>query len=123
MTYNNCFRNSLTYFRNLLFYLLIGSMIIKSPSNLKLVPYRQSSLGQGKTTKLSPRYAGPFRVSSYLCESAQEFEPEAILARSGRKLNNRAATVWLIKWKGKPVEEASWEFASELQIRFPSFNP
>ena len=131
---------------------------------LRLIPYRQSTLGQGKTTKLSPRYAGPFRISAkigkvaykldlpkgarihdtvhisclkkkvgdeevnpklpgFLCDAAPEFEPEAVLNRSGRKINNRAVTVWLTKWKGRPIEDASWEVAEEIRTRFPSFNP
>lgn len=131
---------------------------------LRLIPYRQSTLGQAKTTKLSPRYAGPFKISAkvgpvayklelpkgsrihdtiqisclkekigaeavnpnlpgFLCDSTQEFEPEAILKSSVRKIDNRAVTVWLIKWKGKSAEDASWEIATEFQLRFPTFNP
>lgn len=59
----------------------------------------------------------------YLCNPTPDFEPEAVLSRSGRKINNKAVTVWLIKWKGRPIEEASWEIAADLKIRFPDFNP
>ena len=49
-------------------------------------------------------------LPGFLCETdALEYEPEAVLDRKGRKVNNRAETFWLVKWKGRPEEDASWE--------------
>lgn len=45
-------------------------------------------------------------------------EPEAILAsREGKS----KALEWLILWKSRPVEDASWESAPSIRARFPSF--
>lgn len=41
---------------------------------LKMVPFRQSSLGQRKTTKLSPRFAGPFRIIKRVGPVAYQLE-------------------------------------------------
>jgi hypothetical protein len=36
-------------------------------------------------------------------------EPETILEIRIKKLQNRAITEYLVKWKNLPVEEATWE--------------
>lgn len=131
---------------------------------LKLHPFRQTSLTQKKTHKLSPKYAGPFantervRKVAYrlklptlakihdvfhvsllkkkvetdfvtmvlprnLIYVGDQYEPEAVLERRMQKKNNQAEIMWLIQWKGHGKEDATWEPASNIQKRFPAFNP
>lgn len=48
--------------------------------------------------------------------------PEKILERKGMRKGQFTVTMWLVKWKGKVVEDASWEPAQEILIRFPEFD-
>lgn len=41
---------------------------------VKLRPYRQASLGEQKTHKLSKRYYGPFKLIKQICDVAFELE-------------------------------------------------
>ena len=50
------------------------------------------------------------------------FEPLAILDRKMVKRGNRADVRLLIHWKNLSPAEATWEFASEIRRRFPSFS-
>lgn len=47
--------------------------------------------------------------------------PLAILDRRTVKRGNRAVTQWLIHWNNSALEDATWEFTEELQLRFPNF--
>ncbi|KAF2296930.1 hypothetical protein GH714_013016 [Hevea brasiliensis] len=47
--------------------------------------------------------------------------PQAILDRRMVKRHNAAATQLLIHWRGLSPADASWEYADELQARFPTF--
>ncbi|OMO94895.1 hypothetical protein COLO4_16146 [Corchorus olitorius] len=38
------------------------------------------------------------------------------------KRQNRAVTKLLVQWKGSFPEDAKWEFAYDLQQRFPEFD-
>lgn len=49
-------------------------------------------------------------------------EPEKILERKYAKKKNKAVTVWLVKWRDRPEEDASWEEAEEFKRKFPNFN-
>ncbi|XP_050387541.1 uncharacterized protein LOC126803864 [Argentina anserina] len=53
--------------------------------------------------------------------STDTWEPEEVLQIKIVKRNNVADAQWLIKWRGKPVEEATWEFYDDLKERFPEF--
>lgn len=53
--------------------------------------------------------------------SFKKAEPEAILDRKMVKRGRVATTKVLIKWKGLPVEHATWEFYYDLLKKFPSF--
>lgn len=138
---------------------LVGDMVF-----LKLHPFRQRSLQQTRTHKLSPRYAGPFRISEKVGPAAYRLQlppeakihdiihisllkrkigagdnsvllpealtqpeeilfPEAILARTVKKLQNQPCTMWLIKWRGLSDADATWEPMLEIQQRFPEFHP
>lgn len=45
----------------------------------------------------------------------------AVLDKRMVKHGNQAATQVLIRWKGKSPAESSWDFATEMQARFPKF--
>ena len=49
-------------------------------------------------------------------------QPFAILDRRITRHNNQAATQVLIHWAGLPPIDATWEFTTELKLRFPTFN-
>ncbi|KAF2294586.1 hypothetical protein GH714_012798 [Hevea brasiliensis] len=51
----------------------------------------------------------------------QDAYPQAILDRRMVKRHNAAATQLLIHWRGLSPADASWEYADELQARFPTF--
>ena len=52
-----------------------------------------------------------------------EINHEALAAKLRHAIEKKQLTVWLIKWKGKPIKDASWEIAAEMKARFPNFNP
>lgn len=37
------------------------------------------------------------------------------------KQNNSAITKWLIQWVGSSPEDATWEPATEIMLRYPTF--
>ncbi|XP_026459213.1 uncharacterized protein LOC113359856 [Papaver somniferum] len=47
--------------------------------------------------------------------------PESVLERKLFKKGSYAGTKWLVKWMDHPQEEATWEDADELLLRFPAF--
>lgn len=47
--------------------------------------------------------------------------PMAILERKMVKRHNAAVAKWLIHWAGMSPADASWEFADEIEARFPWF--
>jgi hypothetical protein len=49
-------------------------------------------------------------------------QPLAILDRRMTQRNNQAATQVLIHWAGLSPADATWEFTTDLQLRFPTFN-
>lgn len=77
-------------------------------SQLKLCP--------NPPTEISP-------LPQYLRDSGNAKEPEDILDRRMVKWRNGAATKVLIKWKGYPVSQATWEFFHDVTARFPNFHP
>ena len=48
-------------------------------------------------------------------------EPEAILSSREITKQGEKITEWLILWKDKPVEEATWEKAVDIKTQFPNF--
>ena len=50
----------------------------------------------------------------------EELKPSSILERKITKRGNVAETLVLILWKDKPISEATWEFLSDMRLRFPS---
>lgn len=47
--------------------------------------------------------------------------PEAILDRGLFKQHNAPVVKWLIKWMGLPEADATWEPATDILARYPSF--
>ena len=130
---------------------------------LKLHPYKQTTVSQGRTPKLSSKYYGPFKVLDKVGKVAYQLElpsttqihdifhvsqlkkavgtlenisslpfsargyktvePVAILERKMVKRGNRPEVQWLIHWKHLSPAEATWEFASKIRRRLPSFSP
>ncbi|CAL9012351.1 unnamed protein product, partial [Prunus brigantina] len=92
---------------------------------LRLQSYRQHSVMFRQNHKLSPRFYGPYKIAARLgttssastqlppmsSSGAQTWEPEAILERGLFKHRNAPLTKWLIKWKGYPASDATWEEA------------
>lgn len=48
--------------------------------------------------------------------------PAKILARGLFKKGNEPVTKWLIQWMGAAEEDATWELASDILLRYPDFN-
>ncbi|XP_026428634.1 uncharacterized protein LOC113324530 [Papaver somniferum] len=49
----------------------------------------------------------------------EKWEPDAILERKMFKKDNKAGTKWLIQWKDHSPDEATWEDADDILLRFP----
>lgn len=49
--------------------------------------------------------------------------PESVLQRRMVKKGSKVVAQLLVKWVGLPTDVATWEFATILKTRFPSFDP
>ena len=49
----------------------------------------------------------------------QEVEPERILESSEKELRNKVKRMVKIKWKGHPIEEATWEIEENIRSSYP----
>ncbi|GJX04160.1 putative mitochondrial protein [Tanacetum coccineum] len=49
--------------------------------------------------------------------------PVAILDRKIAKVNNAAVVYWLVQWSNGNNDDATWEVATDLQARYPAFDP
>lgn len=49
-------------------------------------------------------------------------QPETILERKIIKRGDAATTKLLVKWKGYPVEAATWEFYQDLIAKYPDID-
>ncbi|KAJ9550331.1 hypothetical protein OSB04_014376 [Centaurea solstitialis] len=113
---------------------------------VKLRPYRQLSLASRINQKLSARYFGPFEILDRIgsvayrlklpatskgvmgeadlpaeldLEVADQMFPESIRAIRTIDRHGDAVEQWLIKWRARPLEEATWEDALVIQTQFP----
>ncbi|WMV49985.1 hypothetical protein MTR67_043370, partial [Solanum verrucosum] len=82
--------------------------------------------------KLSPRYIGPFEIFGKLEYDAIELndhltfveEQVAILARDVRRLGLRVILFVKVRWRHRPVYEATWEIEHYMREQLPSiFEP
>ncbi|XP_059070624.1 uncharacterized protein LOC131860257 [Cryptomeria japonica] len=88
---------------------------------LRLQPYRQSCLKSSGAEKLKPLFYGPYKkelgqqivTSPELPPLDEEgkltLELEGIADWREKKLRNKTIREYLIKWKGLPLDDASWE--------------
>ncbi|WMV14388.1 hypothetical protein MTR67_007773 [Solanum verrucosum] len=90
----------------------------------------------GRWGKLSPRYIGSFGILRAVGEVTYELAlPPALSAihpvfhvsmqrRDVRQLRSRAIHLVKVRWRHRPVEEATWETEREMREQFPSlFEP
>nr|KYP72099.1 Retrotransposable element Tf2 [Cajanus cajan] len=63
-------------------------------------------------------------LPNHITDISDAKEPEAILDRTFVKRRGQAVTKVLVQWKNQCLEDASWEYYSDLRRRFPQFcNP
>jgi hypothetical protein len=48
-----------------------------------------------------------------------KLEPKTLVDRRLSKKRGRAVTEVLVKWKGAPIEDNTWEILWELQLQYP----
>ncbi|GKF20015.1 hypothetical protein Tco_0068653 [Tanacetum coccineum] len=90
---------------------------------LKLQPYRQATIRQGKQHKLSPKYSGPFLVKKKISSDGLiTEEPFAILDRRMARKGNAATIYVLIQLVNGTLANATWESYDSIAERFPHFN-
>ena len=51
---------------------------------------------------------------------SQEVEPERILESCKKELRNKVIRMVKVKWKGHPIEEATWEVEENIRNNYPS---
>lgn len=71
----------------------------------------------------NPEIAKPSELPQYLKDVGSRRVPELILDRKVTKRRNAAATKVLVKWKGYPDDQATWEYYSDFISSFPNFHP
>ncbi|KAL6185001.1 hypothetical protein ACLB2K_041136 [Fragaria x ananassa] len=99
---------------------------------LKLQPYRQHTMHQHPFHKLSAKYYGPFEVGEGVSVEPQPpavtdssrpiWTPAKVLQTRLVKHKGEAATQWLVQLMESTPEEATWEYAQDIQRRFPDFD-
>ncbi|KAI5404052.1 hypothetical protein KIW84_051265 [Lathyrus oleraceus] len=103
---------------------------------VKLRAHRQNFVVTIINAKLATRYYGPYpiveRIGVYheneelpdlmAGEPEEVFEPETVLAVRKVQKQGEEVKQLLIHWKGKTVEEATWEDYVMLKSQFPQFN-
>ncbi|WVZ22625.1 hypothetical protein V8G54_001169 [Vigna mungo] len=111
---------------------------------IKLRPHRQLTIARRINQKLTPRYYGPFLVvekkgevsykaignhvveptlpTELSLEEEDQEEPETMLATKEIPEGGTITKQWLVKWKGRTEEEATWEDEGLLRSQFPYFS-
>ncbi|GKC33355.1 transposon ty3-G gag-pol polyprotein [Tanacetum coccineum] len=109
---------------------------------IKLQPYRQSSVVSRYSAKLAPRFFGPYKILNRVGPVAYRVElppgslihdvfhlsptlmqPEEILEeRVVQKGKYRPKTELLVKWRGRPREDATWETKWRFVRAYPDFH-
>ncbi|GKD74313.1 retrotransposable element Tf2 [Tanacetum coccineum] len=91
---------------------------------LKLQPYRQATLRQGKQHKLSPKYFGPFLIMKKVGKVAYKLQlpssSQIYPVFHDRKMAKKGNTVVyvLIQWVNGTAANATWETYRALQKDF-----
>ncbi|OIT00225.1 hypothetical protein A4A49_59807 [Nicotiana attenuata] len=107
--------------------------VVRDMVFVRLQSYRQMSLKDRYSHKLSPKYFGPFQkhtgavlvVAELLVALSPHgyiiLEPESILESRLVPKGSRTVTQFLIKWFNFPVEENTWMDAHSFKQQFPTF--
>ncbi|GJY08102.1 transposon ty3-G gag-pol polyprotein [Tanacetum coccineum] len=77
---------------------------------LKLQPYRQLTIRQGRKNKFSAKFLGLIAATLF-----------KLLERKIVKQGNRAVVFGLIQWSNGNEEDATWKILSDIVKRFPEF--
>ncbi|XP_076938998.1 uncharacterized protein LOC143607436 [Bidens hawaiensis] len=64
----------------------------------------------------------PLKIIPLPTEARFSLQLQAVLDRKLVKRRNRAAIKVLVQWKGKGMQEETWEFLDELRLRLPDFS-
>ncbi|MCH86608.1 hypothetical protein A2U01_0007467, partial [Trifolium medium] len=105
---------------------------------VKLRAHRQNSVVTRINAKLAARYYGPYPILERIAvgnyqededlpdmlegEQVEKYEPETVLATRKIQQNGEEIKQYLIQWKGKTAEEATWEEAIMMKSQFPKFS-
>ena len=74
-------------------------------------------------------FIGPLPSEPYIpawlqgSHSAAFKVPHKVLARRIVKRKNAATVQYLVQWEGFSEEDATWEFAEEMEEKYPTFQP
>ncbi|GJR23772.1 hypothetical protein Tco_0972299 [Tanacetum coccineum] len=78
---------------------------------LKLQPYRQLTIRQGRQNKFSAKFFGPFQMGQFPecdAEGLIAATPFKLLEKRIEKQGNRAVVFGLILWSNGSEEDATW---------------
>ncbi|KAJ0547862.1 putative nucleotidyltransferase, Ribonuclease H [Helianthus annuus] len=64
----------------------------------------------------------PDKVVPLPVEARFNLRPVAVIDRKWVKRGNRAAMKVLVQWRDQTVQDATWEFLDDMQLRFPDFS-
>ncbi|GJS91273.1 ty3-gypsy retrotransposon protein [Tanacetum coccineum] len=90
----------------------VGDLVL-----VKLQPYRQVTLAKRLSNKLAKRYYGPYKVEARVGKVAYRL---ALLASSSTQWKSRKTSS--CSMDGGSPEEATWEWLSEFQAAYPTYN-
>jgi hypothetical protein len=91
---------------------------LKLPEGSRIHPVFHVSL----LKKAVGEYHCDEELPDLLEEQVEVYEPEAILAARAQKKQGEEVRQVLVHWKGKTVEEATWEDEMMIRSQFPKFD-
>ncbi|PRQ38517.1 putative nucleotidyltransferase, Ribonuclease H [Rosa chinensis] len=99
----------------------IGSVAyrLKLPANAKIHNVFHVSLLK---KKIGDNASVASQLPPIMDPANPKWTPSAVLQRRMVKRHGAATTQWLVQWFGTTPEEAIWEFADEILLRFPNFD-
>ncbi|KAG9458686.1 hypothetical protein H6P81_003194 [Aristolochia fimbriata] len=91
---------------------------LELPPGSRVHPIFHASLLKRAIGARQPQIALP----DSLADEAVLFEPAAVLAIRTVMNDQQQVNQVLVQWKGKPVDEATWEDTEQMQHQFPTFS-